>query len=258
MTIDLHGRPLSNPWRGRSNGNGGRMLDSRDWTVARQSVLLARLSDETADLIRSHSMVTSHERGATLFLQGEPATTIFIVLDGWVKLFRISQNGAEAVVGVFTRGQSFGEGAAFQNGSYPVVAEAVTDCRLCRVNATMLLQLMKERPELCSSMLAAVFMHLRELVGQIEQLKARTGAQRVAEFLLDLCPCDSDTCTVVLPYDKVLIAARLGMQPESLSRAFARLKENGVAIRQNSAEIADVEALRDFIEQDRATSWSRA
>lgn len=233
------------------------MLNERDWSIAKQSVLLARLSEDTASVIRSHSTTVSYERGATLFVQGEPATSIFIVLEGWVKLFRISQNGAEAVVGVFTRGQSFGEGAAFQNGIYPVVAEAVTDCRLCRVNAPTLLRLMKERPELCNSLLAAVFTHLRELVGQIEQLKARTGAQRVAEFLVELCPCDSGNCTVVLPYDKVLIAARLGMQPESLSRAFAKLKDNGVQIRQNSAEIADVVALRELADQDRAVSWNR-
>jgi hypothetical protein len=45
---------------------------------------------------------------------------------------------------------------------------------------------------------------------------------------------------VTLPYDKVLIAGRLGMKPESLSRAFARLKDQGVTISQNVAEIDDV------------------
>ena len=233
------------------------MLKDRDWEIAKQSVLLGRVSDESASIIRAHSTVVSFERGATLFVQGEPANAIFIVLDGWVKLFRISQNGAEAVVGVFTKGQSFGEGAAFQNGTYPVVAETVTDCRLCRVNATMLLELMKRKPELCNSILAAVFTHLRELVAQIEQLKARTGAQRVAEFLLEQCTCKAGACTVMLPYDKVLIAARLGMQPESLSRAFGKLKGNGVSINQNSAEIADIGRLRDYVEQDRALAWSR-
>ena len=233
------------------------MLREIDWAVAKQSVLLARVRDDVASIIRAHSSVTTRERGATLFLQGEPASSIFIVLDGWVKLFRISQNGAEAVVGVFTKGQSFGEGAAFRNGTYPVVAEAVTDCRLCRINASMLLELMKQNPELCNSLLAAVFMHLRDLIAQVEQLKARTGAQRVAEFLLELCMCETGTCTVMLPYDKVLIAARLGMQPESLSRAFAKLKDSGVSIQQSSAEIADVEGLRNLVEQDRAMAWSR-
>jgi hypothetical protein len=50
-----------------------------------------------------------------------------------------------------------------------------------------------------------------------------------------------------LPYDKALIAGRLGMQPESLSRAFARLKQIGVHIEQNIAIIDDVGRLRHYV-----------
>ena len=65
-------------------------------------------------------------------------------------------------------------------------------------------------------------------MAEIEQLKARTGAQRLAEFLLELCPVESGSCAVRLPYDKALIAGRLGMKPESLSRGFSRLRKVGV------------------------------
>ena len=61
-----------------------------------------------------------------------------------------------------------------------------------------------------------------------------------------------------LPYDKVLIAGRLGMKPESLSRAFAKLKPVGVRITQNTADIADLDALRDYVEDDPANAFARA
>ena len=61
----------------------------------------------------------------------------------------------------------------------------------------------------------------------------------------------------MLPYDKVLIAGRLGMKPESLSRAFVRLRDEGVTIRQNRAVIEDVTALRSFAEEDPAMAWAR-
>jgi len=51
---------------------------------------------------------------------------------------------------------------------------------------------------------------------------------------------------VTLPYDKNLIAGRLGMKPESLSRAFAKLRAQGVTVRQNHAAIADVERLQSY------------
>jgi CRP-like cAMP-binding protein len=99
---------------------------------------------------------------------------------------------------------------------------------------------------------------LQALVTQVEQLTAQTGAQRVAEFLLDLAPVSEGDCAVILPYDKVLIAGRLGMKPESLSRAFARLKEKGVRISQNHAAIEDVARLQAYVGQDRSAVWSRA
>jgi len=234
------------------------MPNQADQTIAKQSLLFSSLPDDLADTLLERSVAKTYDRGETIFLQGEPAAFVNIVLDGWVKLFRISPNGSEAVVGVFTRGRSFGEAAAFRSGVYPVAAEAVTDCRLLQVRASMILETMKSRPELCTAVLASTFRHLHSLVAQVEQLKAHTGSQRVAEFLLELCPVDEGACAVTLPYDKILIAGRLGMKPESLSRAFARLREYGVRVKQNHAAIADVARLRDYVEEDRAAAWSKA
>ena len=234
------------------------MLKHADYEIAKQSILFASLPGDLADTLLERAATHSYDHGATIFLQGEPAASVHIVLEGWVKLFRLSPNGAEAVVGIFTKGRSFGEAVAFRGDVYPVTAEAVTDCRLLQVRAALILETMKSRPEIATAIVASTFRHLHSLVGQIEQLKAHTGAQRVAEFLLELCPVEEGACAVTLPYDKILIAGRLGMQPESLSRAFARLRGTGVMVRQNHAAIADVEKLRNYVEEDRAISWSKA
>ena len=94
-------------------------------------------------------------------------------------------SGAEAVVGVFTKGSSFGEAVAFRHDTYPVAAEAVTDCTLIRIEADAFLRQIRENPEVAISILSATFVHLHGLVAQVEALKAQTGAQRVAEFLQD-------------------------------------------------------------------------
>ncbi len=226
--------------------------------TARQSILFASMPAELADMLLARAAVRAYERGATIFLQGDPANHVHVVLEGWVKLCRIAPSGAEAVVGVFTRGRSFAEAVAFRGDSYPVAAEAVTDCRVLQVRAALILEAMKAHPELCTAMLAATFRHLQGLVAQVEQLKAQTGAQRVAEFLLDLCPVAEGACTVRLPYDKVLIAGHLGMKPESLSRAFARLRDFGLQVNHNHAAIGDVARLRAFAEEDRSAAWSKA
>jgi len=233
------------------------MVLARTKEIARQSLLIGSLHENDADLILSKGIERRLVRGETVFLQGQVATSVHIVLDGWVKLFRIAPNGAEAVVEVFTRGGSFGEAMAFLKQRYPVSAEAVTDCHLLQVPISWLISMIQQRPEICTSILAATFQHLHRLVADVEKLKAQTGAQRVAEFLLDLRTCDDGACTVTLPYDKVLIAGRLGMKPESLSRAFSKLRTVGVRISQNHAVIADVGILRTYCEQDPAGAWSR-
>ncbi|HAT84615.1 MAG TPA: cyclic nucleotide-binding protein, partial [Rhizobiales bacterium] len=102
------------------------------------------------------------------------------------------------------------------------------------------------------AMLASTSMHLHELIKQIEALKAHTGAQRVAEFLLSLTNLEDGACTLMLPYDKALIAGRLGIKPESLSRAFQKLRSYGVMVKQNTAQIENLAVLQDLVDQERA------
>ncbi|NOD94747.1 cyclic nucleotide-binding domain-containing protein [Ruegeria sp. HKCCD4884] len=218
--------------------------------IARQSLLLRSLPEQHVDTLLRQAVWRKYDRGETIFLQEEEAKAVHVVLAGWVKLFRVTPTGAEAVVSLFTRGDSFGEAVALRDVPYPVSAEAVSPCEVMHIPSPVLLALMREDAEIGVSILASTFTHLHSLVAQLEQLKAQTGAQRVAEFLLNLCEIESGACEVELPYDKMLIAGRLGMKPESLSRAFSRLKSVGVKINRNHADIADIDVLRDYAESD--------
>lgn len=232
-------------------------MNSAHRTVARNSLLLSSIPEDLADTILSDAKTRSFGHGQMIFSHGDVATSIFIVIDGWVKLFRVTPNGAEAVVGVFTQGRSFGEAVAFKGDTYPVSAEAVTEAKVIQVSAGKLLELMQARPEVCTAVLASTFAHLHGLVSQIEQLKAQTGAQRVAEFLMSLAAGEHGKCSVKLPYDKALIAGRLGMKPESLSRAFVKLRSVGVSVNRTAADIEDLDKLAEYAEGDPAEAWAK-
>ncbi len=208
------------------------------------------LPDTHVDAIMSQATWHHYERGETLFMQDDPANAIHIVLEGWVKLYRMTVGGTEAVVSVFARGESFGEAVALRKLPYPVSGEAATNCEVMHIPTNVLVQLVKRDPEVALSILSSTFTHLHGLVTQLEQLKAKTAPQRVAEFLVNLCNRTDGECTISLPYDKVLIAGRLGMKPESLSRAFSRLGTYGVEINKNSALINDIEMLRAYALDD--------
>lgn len=228
-----------------------------DLDTARQSALLGSLPAPLQLKLTEGAQVQTADTGQTVFLQDDPAEAVFIVLDGWIKLYRMAPSGAEAVVSVMTRGRSFGEAVALRGIPYPVSAEAITPARLLRLDAARLRHLLQSDSAMATSMLAATYVHLQHLVEQVEQLKARSGVQRVAEFLLSLAASDTGGCSVVLPYNKALIAGRLGMKPESLSRAFARLRDHGVRIEAVKAHIDDLDALRELAAEDPAKAWMR-
>lgn len=223
-------------------------MDLYDWQIVRSTPLFGAMPQDVAQSLIGNQSVKHYDKGTTLFQQGEPANSFFVVLDGWVKVFRITPDGNEAVVGVFRRGETFAEAAIFLGGRYPVSAEVVTNARLLRIDGDLLRRRIREQPDLALSMLASASYHLKSLVEQIEQIKLLSAPQRIADFLVRLCPAREGTFTIELPYEKALIASRLGMKPESLSRALAKLRPLGVSVDRESVSIVDVDLLVRFVE----------
>ena len=212
--------------------------------AVKKSVLLNGLSEDMRENLLKGSVRRSYSEGETIFVQGDVARAVFIVLSGFVKLSRMTPSGTEAVVTIMGRNRSFAEAMVLRGEPYPVSAEAISDCTLLQIDGVRLRQFLLENQEFAIRMLASTFVHLQGLVDQIEKLKAHTGVQRVAQFLADLTAQETGPCEVRLPYNKRLIAGNLGMQPESLSRAFARLREHGVKVDSSKALIDDIAQLR--------------
>ncbi len=243
------------PWAAweRKAALSGVLTDS-EMALVKGTALFSGLNSELLDTLLKAASVHTIAQGEILFMQGDDATGYYIVLDGWVKLYRLTSSGNEAVVAVFARGQSFAEAAVFSMRSYPVSAEAVAKSKLLHVPRSTLFESVRKNPEFAFAMLGSTALHLQDLVRQIEQLKTHTATQRVARFLAALCPKEEGPCRIGLPYDKTLIAGRLGMKPESLSRAFARLRNLGVKVDHSAAMIANVERLRSYANEDRQHS----
>lgn len=222
-------------------------MDQSDWQIVCSTPLFGAMPQEVAQSLVGNQAVRVYEKGTLLFQQGEPASSFFVVLDGWVKLFRAKPDGSEAVVGVFCRGESFAEAAMFMGGRYPVSAEVATTARLLRIDGERLRRRIHEQPDLALSMLASASYHLKFLVEHIEQIKLLSAPQRIADFLVKLCPVREGPCAIELPYEKALIAGRLGMQPESFSRALAKLRPLGISVEREHVSIVDVNLLVQFI-----------
>jgi CRP-like cAMP-binding protein len=219
-------------------------LTAEDVQVVTRIAVFRQLRPDVVAHILEPATISVLKPHEWLFRQGEQAVEIFIMIDGWVKLFRATPAGDETVIHILTRGDSFAEAVAFTGGRYPASAEAVSDARVARLPANHVVQCIRENPDIALAMVASTSQHLHRLVQQVEQLKAQSGVQRVAEFLTALCPVAKGSCVIALPYDKALIAARLGMKPESLSRTFSKMKRFGIAVDASQVTIQDVDRLR--------------
>ncbi len=226
--------------------------------IARRSALLSDTPDHVVDAFLSCASVARFDQGNTIQSQGDAAQCFFIVLEGWVKLFRITANGFEAVVGVLSRGQSFNDGAALCGRGHGLCAEAASNCTVLQFDARQILSAIRNQPELALTILMNSLQQNAVLIGQLEQLKTLSGVQRLAHFLLNLCDGDAGSGIVSLPYEKTLIAGLMGLKPESLSRAFSRLKLLGVTVQHSTATIGNIAALRDFASEDPSEVWVRA
>jgi len=222
------------------------MLQDEDLSIIRQVPLFENMSDDALKILLGNSFPKEYPKGKVLFIRDEPADCFYIMLSGWVKVYRETLEGDEAVLGVFTHGESLAEAAAFLGKDYPANAQVVEQARMLPILSKPFRSHITDMPEIAMNMLASMSRRAHQHVAEIEQLKTRSATLRVVDFLLKLCPVEEGAAVVSLPYDKTLISRRLGMQPESLSRILAKLRKQGVKTELNRVMIADVGDLVDF------------
>lgn len=200
-------------------------------------------------LIDGARIVTaSHEQ--ILYEAGDAVVDFYVVLDGHVEL-SVEHEGRRSVVEVARKGVVLGDAALFGSGRFLMSARVLSGATLLAIPAGSFKDKLGQRFDILTHMLSTMSFRLRMLVRQIAELKLKTTAQRLGSFLVSMVEAEKGAAVVRFPYDKKLVADELGMKPESLSRALAKLGKLGVESRpDNTVAIADVRGLRDFCTED--------
>jgi len=221
-------------------------LTAGDLQVIARIAVFRGLKAETVEHIVASAKAVTLRAHELIARQDEPATAFFIVIHGWVKLYCNLSSGDETVIETITKGGSFGEAVAFTGNRYLASAEAVGAARVARIPADHVVRCIRDNPDIAMPMIASISQHMSYLVQHIQQLKGQSGVQRLAEFLVSLSLTEQGHCALALPYDKNLIAGQLGLQPESLSRAFAKLRTIGVVVDASRVDVRDIATLRQI------------
>lgn len=189
-----------------------------------------------------------YKKGKVIYIEGDTAEYFYISQNGWVKLFHQTIGGEEAIVDIIDGNNSFGEDAIFNNNRYTSSAEVVEDTELIMLPLSILKEQVNTNTSVAAAMLYSMSHHRKHQELEIEHLALQSAPQRIGCFLLKMCPTNKTSkIKLNLPYDKALIASRLGMKSETLSRALNTLRqEAGIRINNSTIEIDDIERLTNF------------
>lgn len=167
-------------------------------------------------------------RGSLLFSEDSTADRFYILMEGQVKLFALLPDGRESIVEIMHPVSSFGEAAMMLDIPFPLNAEVVQDAILLRVNKRPFVAALHANHDLAFRMLANLAVWRSRLQREVHGLRGQPAWQRVIALLLSLTPCTEGAATVTLPFNKEILASRIGIRRESLSRVLATLRPMGI------------------------------
>ncbi len=216
-----------------------------DLPLIRRSRLFARVSEADLTALLATCFVQVLPKGTLLCRQGEVPEFLHVVLSGRVGLFGEAA-GEETLVEFFGPGDAFIVPAVMLDAPNLLSARLLDEGRILMWPATVFRAQVRAHATLSYGAVLMLSGYWRTLVGQIKDLKLLSAVERLSAFLLALAPRQNTAVTVTLPGGRRLIAARLGVTPQSLSRAFAAIRPLGVSGAGRQVAIADPSRLRQL------------
>ena len=204
------------------------------------------IEQSTKTEINAISKVKHLKKNETLFLAKDKGSQIYLVNHGRIKLSRETQNGNEAVFNIAERGSLIGENLIFGEANYSCNATAIEDSEIITLPLSQFKLVADNSNRLMSNASRILLGIHREYQMNVEHMAVQSAPQRVGCFLLNLVKTQTGKAEFELPYEKSLIASKLGIKSETFSRALNELKNHGVTVRGKYVIIEKVESLADF------------
>jgi CRP-like cAMP-binding protein len=210
----------------------------------KQVFLFSNFNDAEINLLIDISEKLNLEKNTTLFSDGDKAQNFYIVIDGCVKVFKLSPDGNEQTLHILFGGDLLAEAAIFDQQKYPATCKAIKPSSLLKISRQDFLNIILSNPELSLKMMSAYSKKLRGFVKTIETLSMNDVKQRLAKYILS----NSKNNIFYLDISKKELASLLGTIPETISRSLNYLKKQGYLLEKSKEiQILDLEAIKSFI-----------
>jgi CRP-like cAMP-binding protein len=211
--------------------------------------LFSEISADQLAEVAGHCWALSARRGDILVSGDERLAGIYVVAYGSVKLSLRGADDEERVVQLVSARETFGEAAALLGRPGRYEARALVDSLLIVIPSAAIFGLIDRAPRFARNMAKRLAEHSFYLMAEVESTCMLRGAQRLCFYLNSLAHPKGrpGSCTVRLPATKTVIASRLDMKKETLSRLLRTLVNQGlIAVARRDITLFDRERLAGF------------
>ena len=200
------------------------------YETLRAHYLFAGLDSEVFDNLARQVYRKRLAKGEVLFRQGDAAECFYFVDTGLIELSLVSKTGEKKTLEVIAPGRTFAEAVTFMRGRrFPVTAEALDETILCSIPNAAYMKVLFADADASMRLLADISRHLHARVREIEHLTIQNARSRLIGYIFDhVTEKSDDEATVHLTLPRHIIASRLSIQPETLSRLLRNLADEGL------------------------------
>lgn len=190
--------------------------------MLRRAYLFEDLDDGDFEGLSASTRETELAADQWLCFHGDPATSVYLVLEGEIALLRNSETGDEVIVALVGPGELFGEDLVLvEEACHPLSARALSLCRIAEIDKERLRLLAERDPRLLRRLLLTLQRRNSILLDEIESLTIQSASERLLAFLESR---PSAAAGEPLRISKRVLASRLAIRPETLSRILGQLK----------------------------------
>ncbi len=191
--------------------------------------LFQGLKPEAFDALLAGSYLQRFPERVVLIQEGEPADFLHIVTAGAVELYS-SWNNRECTMAIAQPVSTFILAAVLKDAPYLMSGRTLESSEILMIPAANIRRAMETDNDFALAMVAELADRFRGVIKATKNLKLRSAAERLANYLLHQHADQGAGGRVSLPIAKSVLASFLGMTPENLSRSFATLRAYGVAV----------------------------
>lgn len=191
------------------------------------------------------SFLQSFPAGTILLEENCKADFLYIILDGLVQMTASTSN-SETTVEILEPVSLFILAAILNDDVCLQTARTLTSARILMIPARLVRDLMERDPAFMRSIVFELACAYRRTIKELKNHKLRSGTERLANWLLGEEKKQGGSGVLKIGLEKRLLASRLGMTPENLSRGLASLAAHGVSIKGSQVAIADTGKLAAY------------